>query len=107
MEAAVERAARVLGYPELRDEQKAALLTFVNGNDVFVSLPTGYGKTICYAALPIAFDVLLGRDSSDSLQRSIVIVVSPLHTLIQDQVASLTSRGLAVGSVTSESSDEE
>ena len=73
MEAAVERAARVWGYPDLRDEQKATLLTFANGNNVFVSLPTGCGKTICYATLPIVFDVLLGRDSSVSSFIGVII----------------------------------
>ena len=33
-----------------------AILAFVSGRDVFVSLPTGYGKSIHYASLPFVFD---------------------------------------------------
>ena len=33
----------------------------MSGNDVFVSLPTGYGKTLIYGILPLAFDVFRGR----------------------------------------------
>ena len=40
-----------------------AILAFVSGRDVFVSLPTGYGKSICYASLPFVFDTIRGKDS--------------------------------------------
>ena len=39
-----------LGYDMLKPEKEAALLSFLG---VFVSLPTGYGKSLCYAALPV------------------------------------------------------
>ena len=35
-----------LGYDMLKPEQEAALLSFLGGRDVFVSLSTGYGKTL-------------------------------------------------------------
>ena len=95
-------AARSLGYVSLKNEQETALLAFLRGYDVFVSLPTGYGKSLCYAALPAAFDKLkTGRS------KSIVIAVSPLIALMKDQVSALSAKGLAVGCVTSESSDTE
>ena len=47
-----------LGYDKLRPKQIEAMSSFIEGNDVFVSLPTGYGKSIIYAALPYAFDKL-------------------------------------------------
>ena len=92
----------MLGYVALKNEQERALLAFLRGHDVFVSLPTGYGKSLCYAALPAAFDKLRTGTS-----RSIVIVVSPLIALMKDQVSALSAKGLAVGCVTSESSDTE
>ena len=48
---------------------------FLRGNDVFVSLPTGSGKSLCYCLLPKAFDLL--RDSNSVTKQSIAVVVSP------------------------------
>lgn len=93
-------AARTLGYPILKPEQEKVLSDFIGGKDVFVSLPTGFGKSLCYAALPLAFD--LRKFGSLEAKRSIVIVVSPLLALMKDQVASYSAKGLSVGSVTHE-----
>ena len=38
-----------LGYQKL---QAKVLNAFVGGRDVFVALPTGYGKSLCFALLP-------------------------------------------------------
>ena len=100
----VSAAVGALGYDSIKPEQEIALLSFLRGHDVFVSLPTGYGKSLCYAALPAAFDRLLKKTSPST---SIVIAVSPLIALMKDQVASLSARGLAVGCITQESSEEE
>lgn len=62
-----------------------ALCTFVGGKDVFVSLPTGYGKPLCYALIPVIFDMKLGLAKSPSL---IVMVISPLIALMKDQFMS-------------------
>ena len=45
----------------LRDKQHEAIRSFCTGRDVFVSLPTGYGKTLIFAMLPLVFDKLKGR----------------------------------------------
>ena len=66
----VENAGKKLGFPSLRPQQKSAVLSFLHGNDVFVGLPTGSGKSLCYTILPFAFDELLSREGS------IAIVVS-------------------------------
>ena len=62
---------------------------------MFASLPTGSGKSLCYAALSYAFDYL--RDWGLSQQQgfsSIVVVVSPLPALMIDQVGLFEKRGL-------------
>ena len=92
-------AASSLGYAHLREQQKDAILTFLEGNDVFMALPTGYGKSLCYGCLPGAFDRL-----RRSKAKSIVVVISPLVALMKDQVNNFASKGLSAGYVSKDSS---
>ena len=89
-ENAVSKAALEMGYTSLRQKQKDAVIGFIRRRDVFVSLPTGSGKSLCYAILPKVFDILRGRSS-----RSIAIVISPLISLMKDQVHSLETKGVS------------
>ena len=50
-------AARALGYDSLKPEQEKVISSFLEGKDMFVNLPTGFGKSLCYAILPLAFDL--------------------------------------------------
>ena len=74
----------------------------------FVSLPTGAGKSLCFAVLPYLFDLLKSRVSSvgelAAEERSIV-VASPLISLMKDQVAKFSERGLACTLVGGEQED--
>ena len=56
----IKEAALKLGIT-LKDKQLEAVLSFMRGKDVFVSLPTGYGKSIIYTVLPLAFDLYKGK----------------------------------------------
>ena len=76
-------SAASVGYSTLKDRQKEVLVNFLFGNDVFAVLPTGYGKSLCYICLPKAMDVL------HSTVGSIVVVVTPLIAIINDQVCYL------------------
>ena len=58
MEDLVNDVARSLGVFPLKPEQLKAVMAFLEGRDVFVSLPTGYGKSLIYAILPAVFDKL-------------------------------------------------
>ena len=60
MEKIIMAAGEKLGYKELKDKQMEAVKAFVSGNDVFVCLPTGYGKSVIYAVLPLVFNKLKG-----------------------------------------------
>ena len=101
LKSIVLAAVQSLGYDAVKPEQEKALLSFLRGHDVFVSL--WYGKSLCYLALQTSFDLRLGNQRP----KSVVIAVSHLIALMKDQLAALSSRGLAVGCVTQESSDEE
>lgn len=75
----------------LKSEQLKDVLAFALGRYDFVSLPTGYGKTLVYAMLPALFNVLR------STKHSIVIVVSPLTALMAEQKRRFVPMGIARG----------
>ena len=81
IESAIVKAAEELRYAPLKAEQQRCISEFLRGKDIFIVLPTGFGKTICYACLPRAFDLYLGKACEES---SIIVVISPLTALIKD-----------------------
>ena len=81
MREAARSAARELGYLDFKPAQLKVVETFVKGCNVFAALPTGYGKSWCYACLRIVFNKLLGSNSS------IVLVVTLLTATMKDQVS--------------------
>lgn len=85
----------------LKPKQSEALELIFQGKDVFVWFPTGYGKSVCYQALPFMFDHKLGR--SNPVDRSVVLVVSPLVSLMIDQVTSLRSIGVGAAIISTSS----
>ena len=90
---AILHAVQQLGYDHPTPEQGAAIREFLLGKDVFVSLPTGGGKSLCYASLPLAFDYLLHAAGEDRRASTIAVVVSPLTSLMKDQVMKFTEKG--------------
>lgn len=82
MTAAVHEAlARYWGYSEFRPLQREAVEAVLAGRDSLVVLPTGGGKSLCFQ-LPA-----LVRDG-------MALVVSPLISLMKDQVDTLTGNGV-------------
>jgi ATP-dependent DNA helicase RecQ len=79
----VARAAleRVFGYPDFRGRQSEAVRAILEGRDVLVLMPTGGGKSLCFQVPAL---VLPG----------LTIVVSPLISLMKDQVDALVARGV-------------
>ena len=90
IDRAITEAVGKLGYSRATGDQASAIREFAVGRDVFVKLPTGSGKSLCYAALPLVFDFL--RAQSESL--SIAVVVCPLQSIMEDQVRKYMARGL-------------
>ena len=77
IEESILHSARRLGNHDLREQQLHAAKKFLQGNDVFVSLPTGFRKwkvSIC-AVLPFAFDHLRGSEGT-------IVVVDYSHKYI-------------------------
>ena len=71
---AANRAAMKLGYTRgMKEEQLEVVVAFLSGSDAFAVPPTGFGKNLCYACLPFAFDLL-----GEIEEKPIVVVVTPL-----------------------------
>ena len=78
---AIEESKRLLVIASLKEKQEAAIMSFLGGRDTVVSLPTGYGKSLIYALLPHAFDMIRGRLVFKKLfqnSNSIIVCISPL-----------------------------
>src|ERR1700732_3631064 len=69
------------GFREFREPQGEVVSEILSGNDVFVVMPTGGGKSLCYQLPAVLLD-------------GVTIVVSPLIALMKDQVDNLVSRGI-------------
>lgn len=68
---------------------------------MFVNLPTGYGKSLIFQSLPLVFDEVTGESGH------MVIVISPLLTLIDDQIQCLRALGLSCVSLSHIETEEE
>ena len=71
----------VFGYPEFRPGQAEVIEQVMLGNDSLILLPTGGGKSLCYQVPALCLPGL-------------TIVVSPLISLMQDQVQQLITQGV-------------
>lgn len=76
------------GYAAFRPAQLRVIGPLLAGHDVLAVLPTGAGKSLCYQV-----PALLGR--------ALTLVVSPLISLMQDQVGALRRRGVPAAYVNS------
>ena len=84
----------MFGIRELNAYQREATVQFVQKKtDVFVNLPTGYGKSLIYQALPFIYDSILEAAGH------IVVVVSTLVNLMKDQVDKLANLGILAASL--------
>lgn len=72
---------RYFGYDSFRAGQKQLVDSLLQGEDVFGIMPTGAGKSICYQVPALMFE-------------GVTLVVSPLISLMKDQVAALNQAGI-------------
>ena len=73
-----------------RKQQEEAFL--LDQKNIFFSAPTGFGKSLIFQTIPLIHDTMSGN----LLGNSTVIVISPLNSLIDDQLSYLRSVGVTV-----------
>ena len=79
---AINKSIEELGFQAATPDQVNVVMKFVSGRDVFVSLPTGSGKSVCFASVSIVFDKLKQNRLKHSTPSSVTIVISPLNALM-------------------------
>ena len=76
------------GYPDFRAPQIRAVEAVLSGRDALVVLPTGGGKSLCYQVPAL-------------VRGGLTVVISPLISLMKDQVETLEKRGVAAAYINS------
>ncbi len=90
-----EEVLKVLfGYDSFRSGQKDIVDAILDGRDVFGVMPTGAGKSLCYQIPAMMLE-------------GITLVISPLISLMQDQVNSLNEAGVAAAYINSSLSEKD
>lgn len=93
---AFDVVSSIFRMPSLNAQQKNGIRKKVEEKmDVFVNLPTGLGKSLQYEALPFVFDLTSQEPGH------ILVVVSPLISLMEDQVSHLKKLGLKAANISS------
>lgn len=85
---------KYFGYHDFRPNQLDIIRTLLDGKDVFVLMPTGSGKSICYQIPAIMLP-------------GVGIIISPLIALMQDQVQALQQNGVRAAYLNSTQSARE
>ena len=81
MDAALEQLKKVFGYESFRPLQDKVIESVLAGRDSFVLMPTGSGKSLCFQIPAL-------------VRPGVAIVVSPLISLMKDQVDALRQNGV-------------
>ncbi|MCL0033571.1 DNA helicase RecQ [Thermodesulfovibrionales bacterium] len=79
---------KVFGFQEFRSNQEAIIKNIIDKRDVFAVMPTGGGKSLCYQ-LPA------------KILKGTVVVISPLISLMKDQVDAVLENGITAAFINS------
>ncbi|MCL2799906.1 MAG: DNA helicase RecQ [Endomicrobia bacterium] len=83
-----EALKKYFGHSSFRKEQERAVESILSGRDTLCVMPTGAGKSVCFQLPAMLFD-------------GVTIVISPLISLMKDQIDSLSQNGIPCACINS------
>ena len=96
LEEAFNLIASKFGIPALNSHQKLAISKLIERKkNIFVNLPSGFGKSLIFQALPLVIDRISSQPGHNC------VVVSPLLSLVDDQVQYSRGKGVTSASIRS------
>lgn len=81
---------KYFGFPNFRGQQEKIILRTLEGEHSLVLMPTGMGKSLCYQVPGLIFTA----DAGDQDRAPLALVISPLISLMKDQVDALHARDI-------------
>ena len=88
----IETLKKHFGYTSFRDGQETLINSILSGSDTLGIMPTGAGKSICFQIPGLMFS-------------GVTLVISPLISLMKDQVNALTQSGISAAFINSSLTD--
>ena len=93
-------------YSDVREHQRKVIASYCCVKDVFLSAPTGSGKSLTFGVAPFVFDFLHYGERQERFCPFAWSIVVPLVAVMKDQVASLLARGISAASVGADCTSE-
>ena len=107
LQTALKESLALFPVDELKAEQRLIIETIVARREVFGQLPTGYCKSLTFQLLPGVLSSLKAK-GYEFPPNPLVVVISPLISIVEDQVKNLRSLGVKAGYIgESKKSDRE
>ena len=103
----VDSVCKDFGLNILKNEQYQCIKEFMLGRDIFVNMPTGWGKSLIFQMVPfIEMRLASFSDNEAFRKKAILLVICPLVALMKDQVKQLQDEGISASYVASDQDEQ-